>query len=391
VKVLLQGRTRRSLAASPGGDQVQIEETAASLVNDLGVHAEVSPDLEPSLDCFDLVHLFGLVRPQDVWVQAQNAVRQGKPIALSTVYCDVWEFERFGRGGAIAWLARHSNRDVIEGLKAVGRGLISREWHSGTAAMLTRGYGRMQLEVLAASSVFLPNSMSEWRRLTKDLRVPPDADRVVPVTNAVRLRPASTEGLPPRIAALERDLRGCVLCVARIEGRKNQLNLIRAIARTNHTLVLAGKPTSNQRHYHEQVTRAAEASPNVVVLGPVTEDEKDALFRLAAVHALPSWMETTGLSSLEAAAHGCALVISPNGDTREYFGSEAEYCDPSDVESIRSAIERASRRGPSEALRQQVADKRTWQVAARQTLRAYEMVLSGAAVPAMGAIRDQRP
>ena len=58
------------------------------------VEVDISDELEPALDSYDAVHLFNIVRPQEVWPQAKNAARQGKHIFLSTVYCDVWEFER---------------------------------------------------------------------------------------------------------------------------------------------------------------------------------------------------------------------------------------------------------------------------------------------------------
>ncbi len=129
MRVLLQGRSARSIAANPGGDQVQLEATASGLRAE-GVDALVSAEATPNLSGFDAVHLFGLVRPQETWVQARNAHRQGKPIFLSTVYCDVWEFERVARSGPVGWVARHSTRDAIEALKAMGRGINNREWSS---------------------------------------------------------------------------------------------------------------------------------------------------------------------------------------------------------------------------------------------------------------------
>ena len=43
-------------------------------------------------------------------------------------------------------------------------------------------------------------------------------------------------------------------------------------------------------------------------------------YAAARVFALPSWFETPGLAALEAALAGCAVVITPYGSTREYFG-----------------------------------------------------------------------
>ena len=97
VRILLQGRSARSIAVNPGGDQVQLKATAHVLRTMMGVDAQTSGEMDPDLSGFDAVHLFGLIRPQEAWVQARNAHRQGRPVFLSTVYCDVWEFERVAR------------------------------------------------------------------------------------------------------------------------------------------------------------------------------------------------------------------------------------------------------------------------------------------------------
>jgi glycosyltransferase involved in cell wall biosynthesis len=370
MRALLQGRSAKSLAATPGGDQVQIEETASAL-RELGVEVEISGELEPDLTEFDLVHLFGLVRPQEVWTQARNATRQRKPVFLSTVYCDVWEFEVTARGGLLGLVARGTNRNVVEATKAVGRALFKREWSQGTAALLTRGYEQMQRDIVASAEFFLPNSWSEWQRVTRDLELDAAKHNVVSVPNATSPPPPVDPVLADRFAGY----RDCVLCVARIEGRKNQLQLIRAIADTEHTLVLTGSTAGNQRRYIRQVLDAANNAPNVHVLGPVSESEKWALYALARVHVLPSWMETTGLSSLEAAASGCAIVVSPNGDTREYFGDDAQYCDPSDALSIRTAVDEAVAAGPSPGLEARCRTQFTWRIAAEKTLEAYRQRL----------------
>ena len=98
-------------------------------------------------------------------------------------------------------------------------------------------------------------------------------------------------------------------------------------------------------------------------------------YRQAKVHALPSWFETTGLSSLEAAAMGCNVVISDKGDTKEYFEEKAFYCDPRSPESIYDAVEKASGHPYNDLLRKKIIASYTWQQAAIQTLIAYKQVL----------------
>jgi glycosyltransferase involved in cell wall biosynthesis len=89
-------------------------------------------------------------------------------------------------------------------------------------------------------------------------------------------------------------------------------------------------------------------------------------------------METTGLASLEAAFLNCSLVVSPNGDTSEYFGDFAEFCDPADVDSIRDATVRAWGRLPSRELKQRIEERFTWTEAARATLAGYRRALETA-------------
>jgi glycosyltransferase involved in cell wall biosynthesis len=337
----------------------------------MDVDAQISAEAEPDLSGFDAVHLFGLVRPQETWLQARNARRQGKPVFLSTVYCDVWEFERVARTGPVGWIARHSNRDVIEALKAAGRGVNNREWSRGSLALFHRGFSRMQREVIAQSSLLLPDSHSEWLRVAHDLGLDPADHRVTVVPNGFdneTLSPFAVDGSPPPHLARFKD---CVLCVARLEGRKNQPNLIEAVRGTDMTLVLAGPATANQSRYVKRIKEAAASLENVHVLGSVTPEEKAWLYMLARVHVLPSWMETTGISSLEAAAAGCSIVVSPNGDTRDYFGDDAEYCDPASSSSIRDALLRACERGPSAALDHRIRTEYTWEKSADITYRAY--------------------
>ena len=90
---------------------------------------------------------------------------------------------------------------------------------------------------------------------------------------------------------------------------------------------------------------------------------------------LPSWRETPGLVSLEAAAAGCRIVSTAIGSAREYFGDLAWYCDPCNPGSIRQAVLQALAAPATAALRQRVLERFTWEVAAQNTLEAYSKVM----------------
>src|SRR5947208_13534633 len=58
----------------------------------------------------------------------------------------------------------------------------------------------------------------------------------------------------------------------------------------------------------------------------------------ASIYALPARYEPFGLSALEAALSGCALVLGDIPSLREYWDGAAFFCDPENPESLRSAL-----------------------------------------------------
>jgi len=85
-------------------------------------------------------------------------------------------------------------------------------------------------------------------------------------------------------------------------------------------------------------------------------------------------METPGLSSLEAGVMGCNLVITDKGDTKDYFGDYAFYCEPDSVESIRTALKKAFETPVNPALRQHILRNYTWEKTAEKTLDGYAQI-----------------
>ena len=368
MRVLLQSRV--TLFSGPGGDTVQIIKTSEAL-RGLVVDCEISTELQPDLSRWDIVHLFNLTRPQEVYLQASNAVRWGKPLALSTIYLCGSDFDSSVRTGLLGLVARTLSPNTFEYAKVLARAVVNREWHEGTWAFLRHGYSSLQERVVRMSSVLLPNSQSEMRRVLRDFPVA-SKSKWVAVPNAVDAGIADSreEVLPPQFERF----RGAVLCVANIGPRKNQLRLVRALQNVGIPLVIVGQPSPNAHGYFEQIKR--EAGPNVHILGRVSDEEVRFCYRAAKVHVLASWMETTGLSSLEAGIAGCNLVITEKGDTREYFGDMAFYCDPGSETSIRDAVLQAYSAPVSTALQDRIRTRFNWKMAAEATLNGYRQILN---------------
>ncbi len=347
---------RPDLLGYPGGDTTQVLQTAAAL-RQRGVAVDVNPSC-PRYENYDLLHFFNIIDPEDIIGHLQ---RTNRPYIVSTVYCLYDEFDRLYRRDAVGWAYRFLSRDGVEYLKTVGKWLLKGNPLS-SYAFLWRGHRRSIQRILKGAACLLPNSESEYRRLLQDYGV---GRPYVVVPNGVNLAQysAPAAGNPSR-----------VLCVSRIEGRKNQLNLIRALNHTGLEVYLVGRPADNQKRYYEECRRIAAA--NIHFTGYVSSAQLREHYRSARVHVLPSWFETTGLSSLEAALMGCNVVVGDRGDVREYFRDDAWYCEPAEPDSIREAVLQAYEAPLNTALAERIRKDYHWEAAARQTLKGYELALN---------------
>lgn len=77
----------------------------------------------------------------------------------------------------------------------------------------------------------------------------------------------------------------------------------------------------------------------VRMLGALTADELTAQMARASIFALPARYEPFGLSVLEAALAGCALVLGDIATLREVWGHTAVYVPPDDADALAHAIE----------------------------------------------------
>jgi glycosyltransferase involved in cell wall biosynthesis len=364
LKVLFLSRT--TLFSVPGGDTTQILKTAEAL-RAKECEVTVSTDVDPNTAGFDLAHLFNLTRPQETYPQALAAREQGTPVVLSPIYVDYREYDQQARSGLEGKLLKYLSPSMAQTVKIAGRMVMNREYTSGTLKLIATGYKRAQVRLLSMTSVLLPNSRSEMLRIADDF--PGSADkRYVVVPNAIDPNLFSAG----KAAPIE-EYRDSVLCVGRIEGRKCQLELVRALKGSGLKLILIGKPAPNQTAYFDQIKR--EMGPNVILLGEVPHDDLAKYYASCKVHALVSWMETTGLSSLEAGVMGANIVITDKGDTREYFGDLAHYCSPDSIDSIRAAVLSAFHAPRTNSLRERILENYTWPKTAEATLSAYDQAL----------------
>lgn len=109
----------------------------------------------------------------------------------------------------------------------------------------------------------------------------------------------------------------CLFVGTMTQERKNVPRLIAAAKKYGFRLVLAGSLGNSESE--KRLRSLVGNAPNIVVKGFVSDEELYALYNRAKVFALPSLNEGVGLVALEAAVHGCNIVITRLGGPKEYY------------------------------------------------------------------------
>lgn len=359
-----------------GGDLVQMRKTAEAL-RGLGVDVEESFSPEPDAHGFDLAHLFNLRTVPVVATQVASLKRSGVPIVLSPIYPDfttaIWGTESIRQVFSTPREEAEVDRllDEVRSRRLKIRLPSGSQITAGGPNRPSRDYDRIQSQVLADVDHLLPNSCLEMQMLVRALhpRIP---FTIVPcgVDARLFLNP------DPEPFVRRYGVRDFVLQVARIEPSKNQVMLCRAMRGLGVPLVLIGGRLIKG---YEEVCRRV-GPEDLLMIDHMPQEDLASAYAAARVHVLPSWVETCGLASLEAALADCSVVASTAGHELDYLRDLADYCDPGDPGSIRAAVLQAVERHGRDASRRRelgelILRDYTWDRAGSLTLRAYERTL----------------
>jgi glycosyltransferase involved in cell wall biosynthesis len=85
---------------------------------------------------------------------------------------------------------------------------------------------------------------------------------------------------------------------------------------------------------------ASRDVPNLELLGAIPRAELLEILRAASIFVAPALYEPFGLTALEAAAGGCALVLADIPSFRELWDGAALFVDPRDAGAVRDALAR---------------------------------------------------
>jgi glycogen synthase len=258
--------------------------------------------------------------------------------------------------GALPWrapvlVAGHSC--VLSWWQAVKREAAPREW-ARYADAVRRGLRGAELVVTPTAAM-----LAELQRLYGPL---PRAAVIHNGRQPAAARPAAKEPF--------------VLSAGRLwDEAKNVAALERVAPRLPWPVYVAGDD-------RDPDGAAGEVSRHTRPLGRLGEAELAEWMARASVYALPARYEPFGLSVLEAALAGCALVLGDIPSLREVWGDDALFVPPGDECGLSGAIRRLC---DSPAQREEMAlrarrraGRYTPQLMAERYLAAYEQLARGA-------------
>jgi len=376
MKVLIQNRPDTFEVF--GGDSVQTLKTGEHL-RKLGVHVDVSLELTPKLEDYDIVHLMNITRVTFTYTQLMNAKKQRKKVVLSPIY---WNPKKI--------VSAYLQRPIFDlnhpsSLKELGKAclssLMNRTFLNEINELM---YNRkLASAVLSKVDYLLPNSHAELETLKQDFvevfRSQNKKFAIIP--NGVDADVFYNAS--PKTFIEKHGFSDFILNVGHFSYRKNQLSLIKALKGLDTNVVFIGESSDNSHYYgikntidklyYQKCRHEADSSFNF--LDAMPHNELASAYAACKAFVLPSLYETPGLAALEAALSGANICITNGGSTSEYFSNFAFYCNPHSIDSIRKTVLKAYRTPKSTALKEYVLRNFTWDKTAKATLEAYEKVL----------------
>ena len=373
MKVLMLGRFE--LLDKGGGDKIQVENTAKEL-RKLWVDVDIKVGLKNDLSSYDIIHVFQLDWTPETYLYAMEIKKAGKPFVLSPIHHNIEEVKRFDdeyvfdfrRVAKLLFNEQHK-RDTF---KNIYRSIFDRRKLKPTMVSVFLGLKNMHKTTLSMADIVLVQTEAEASDLNKTYDVEIKWKKIPNGVGEPFFKTTNYEN--------PLDFKNYIVCVGRIEPRKNQLNIIKAVDsfRKKHLLdtklVLIGSKTGEKHfEYAYRFNKYLKENPWVQHIEKVSYEQMPHYYHFAKVGVSASWFETTGLTSLEALYSGTNAVASGER-AKECLGELASYCYPYDTDSIQHAIEKEYY-APRPVVPDGLLKEYTWENAARKTLAVYEELM----------------
>jgi glycosyltransferase involved in cell wall biosynthesis len=358
-----------------GGDSVVLRKTG-ELLRSRGIVVGESISQFPDATDYDCAHIFNS-NPPALLQQCYALKQQRIPVVMTPI------FHQFGflNWAKIAIQGIFSEPRTYDEMTKLLEGLRTRQLQVFLPGGGTLSYSaetndpeiiQREKALLEAVDYLMPASYMEMSQICKTLRVTQKPFQIVRFGSNTEYLASDPEEFITKYG-----VRDFVLMVGRFDGAKNHLMLLHAMKNVDIPLVLVGNMM-----FPEYVELCKQiAGPRTLFIPYLEMSELKSAYAAARVHVLPSFMETCGMVTMEAALADCNVVASCTGNEIEYFRDYAYYCDPVDPESIQNSVLRAYENYPRdrerrEKLKQLILQEYSWDEAVNRTIKVYEEVCS---------------
>lgn len=176
-----------------------------------------------------------------------------------------------------------------------------------------------------------------------------------------------------------------ILSVGFLDDRKNSLNMVKAYLQAYNIikkkLVIIGDFRFFSKNMFNLKSLLEQHKDKIIHIPYIDRNTNIDLLKSAyyncSYHILPSFIETPGISNLEAASFGKKILVGDCPPVREYFKDLAVYCIPKNIESIKEAIIKTDKLSEDvgEHLQQLVMSNYTYEIVVNKLVQIYEELL----------------
>lgn len=293
-----------------GGVQVRVRKIK-SLLEERGHQVDFFNAFETKIKDYDVLHVFSL-KEESLGV-VKTAKGYGLKIVISPIVNTTnWRRNAIRNTMLFPHLLRHFGIEPIE-------------------------YQRY--EMLQLCDCIFVETKTEQSFIIKNYKV--DSDKIKIVPNGVDIQPLASKSVFTKIG----NDRPFVLQVGRIDSNKNTLSAIKALrGATYNFVIIGGVFAGSNDNYYNECLKESEGYDNIHFLG-WADSNSDLLlsaYQNAQAVIIPSFSETFGLVSIEAAMAGTHVCLSNTLAILDFGVFEKDLTfNPYSQNEIRNVVDRA--------------------------------------------------
>jgi len=354
IHILFQSRP--NMFTEPGGDTVVLKRLSEQLER-RGYRTDFSSDPRCDVTGYDIIHLFNLTTPRYTDGFTENIHRQHKPFVVTSLQENFPMYFNKAKAALGFFKAYIEKGQLLGSFDAAKDTLNTLQPAPVISSPYTAAIANLLLTCGTTESEYLSH-LFPYARIT-----------AVPFGSSLN---HSDTG--PELFENEFGVKDFVLCVGRLEARKNQLMLMKALEYEKMPLVFVDGGFTYQPLYR-RLCEQFKRSGSTIFTGRISDEMLISAYKAARVHCLPSWYELPGLVTLEAARYGCRVIASSWGASTDYLKDSCSYCTPDDYMNIRNTVLAAY----DEEKKQQadsIVQQYTWERFATKMVSIYKEIIT---------------